>query len=252
MGLFDFFKGKGGGGQVDERALMRHAERVLDKRAMSPDRFASIEYLCRLATPEAWRALLPRYNFSVDPSITDREEKNYIFEAITAHPDTAVEPVKEYLRSAPSLTWPINMLRKMLPREQFVGELIEVLKTYDTGYEKNPERKIQIIMALENEPDARVPAAVIPFLGDFSEDVRFHAVRTLVAQGDESARGPLLKLLLEDTSVRIRTTIVEGLAERGWAIDPDQRDRVAQILQTVPTGPWVVSKELKICRPVRL
>ena len=107
MGLFDFFKGRGGGGNNDERALMRHAERVLDKRAMSPDRFASIEFLARMATPEAWRALLPRLNFAVDPSITDREEKQYIYEAIIGSKDTAVEPVKEYLRVAPSLTQPV-------------------------------------------------------------------------------------------------------------------------------------------------
>lgn len=254
MGLFDFLKGsKGGkGAETDEKALMRHAERVMDKRAMSPDRFASIEYLCKLGTAEAWRALLPRYNFTVDPSITDQEEKQYIFEAITADPDEAVEPVREYLRSTLAIQWPIKMLRSMLSREDFVKEIIEYLETFDTGYERNPERKIQLIAALETEPDPRVTAAVLPFLEDFNEDVRFHAVRTLTAQADESARAPLLKLLLDDSSVRIRATVVEGFAERGWPIEPSQRDRVAQLLQLVPTGPWIVTKDLKISRPVRL
>jgi hypothetical protein len=85
MGLFDFFKGKGAAsGDAQEKTLMRHAERVLDKRAMSPDRFASIEYLARLGTEEAWRALLPRYNFTVDPTITDREEKAYRTNKVSA------------------------------------------------------------------------------------------------------------------------------------------------------------------------
>jgi hypothetical protein len=247
MGLFDFLKGKGGGRETDERAVLRHAERVMDKRAMSPDRFASIEYLCKLGTAEAWRALLPRYNFVVDPSITDREEKQFIFESITSNPENAVEPVSEYLRAALSLTWPIKMLKSMLSREDFVSELLEFLGTFDTGYEKNSERKGQLIAALEEEPDPHVTAGVLPFLEDFNEDVRFHAVRTLVAQGDEAAKAPLVKLLLNDASVRIRSTVVDGLGERGWTIDAADRDKVAPILQAVP-GNWALSKEGAIAR----
>ncbi len=251
MGLFDFLKG-GSKTDSDERAVLRHAERVMDKRAMSPDRFASIEYLCRLATAEAWRALLPRFNFNVDPSITDREEKTYIFDSITANFENAVEPVKEFLRVSPSLTWPMKMLKTMVSSEDLVTELVSFLATYDTGYEKNAERKGQLISALEEEIDPRVPAAVLPFLADFTEDIRFAAVRTLVAQADEVAREPLIKLLIEDTSARIRSTVVEGLAERGWAIDVGQRDQIAKLLQLVPNGPWVITKDQKITRATRL
>src|SRR5260221_1335551 len=127
MGLFDFLKGRGGGAESDERAILRHSERVMDKRAMSPDRFASIEFLCKLGTAEAWRALLPRFNFVVDPSITDREEKSFIFESITGTPDNAVDPVKEYLRTTQAINWPIKMLRSMLEREDLVTELIDFL-----------------------------------------------------------------------------------------------------------------------------
>lgn len=237
MGLFDFFKGKGGG-SADERTIQKHAERVMDKRAMSPDRFASIEFLCKLGTPEAWRAALARYNFSVDPSITDREEKQYIFEAVVGSPEKSVEPVREFLRSASALNWPIKMLRTMLEPADFIGEMLEFLATFDTGYEKNAERKAELIMAVEDPVDERVTAVVLPFLEDFTEDVRFHAVRTLVAQGDETARGPLLKLLLADGSMRIRATVVEGLAEKGWSVDADLRDKVLPLVRSVPTGPW--------------
>ena len=150
MGLFDFFKGKGAAsGDAQEKTLMRHAERVLDKRAMSPDRFASIEYLCNLATEDAWRALLPRYNFVVDPSITDREEKQFIFDRLSRAPESAVVPVKEFLRKTTSVNWAIKMLRALVSEEQFVGEMAAILKNEDTNYQKNPERKIQAIVALE-------------------------------------------------------------------------------------------------------
>ncbi|MBI5513593.1 MAG: HEAT repeat domain-containing protein [Deltaproteobacteria bacterium] len=250
MGLFDFLK-RGGGGAMGEAAIGRHAERVLDKRGMSPDRFPSIEYLCRLGTEDAWRAVLPRYNFTVDPSITDREEKQYIFDQLKDSPETALEPVKEFVRKTSAVNWPLKMLRAIQEPEDFVETLLEVLKGEDTSYQKNPERKIQVIIALEDEVDARVPPAVLPFLEDVSEDTRFHAVRTLLAQGDASAVEPLWALFVRDDSMRIRTTIADGMAERSWAAPEGDREKVAQLLLRVPNGPYTLSPELQVQRPPR-
>lgn len=247
MGLFDFFKGKGGG-TADERTIQKHAERVMDKRAMSPDRFGSIEFLCKLNTPEAWRAVLTRYNFSVDPSITDREEKQFIYESVIANPEKAVEPVREFLRTAQALNWPLKMLREMLEPADFIAEVLEFLETFDTGYEKNAERKSELIMAVEEPADERVSAVVLKFLEDFTEDVRFHAVRTLAVQGSDEARDPLLKLLLTDESMRIRTTVTEALSERGWLVPEEQRPRVAQLVSSVPTGRWGLDPDGRIVR----
>lgn len=237
MGLFDFLRGRNSGGADP---LQKHAERVLDKRAMSPDRFASIEYLCNVATDEAWRALLPRFNFTVDPSITDREEKQFILEHISEAGDTAVEPVKEFLRKAQAVNWPIKMLRALLPAEEFVAELIDVLAGQETAYQKNAEQKNQAIIALEDCPDPRVPDAVAPFLDDVSEDTRFHAVRTLLAQGDPKSAAPIYELLVRDDSLRIRTNVAEGLAEKGWACPEELREKVVAVLPRIATGPYTL------------
>ncbi len=252
MGLFDFFKRGGGGAEAQERALMRHAERVQDKRAMSPDRFGSIEYLCQLGTEEAWRALLPRYNFTVDPSITDREEKQYIFDQISKATDTAVDPVKEYLRKAPTaVNWSLKMLRELLDREAFVAELLSLLEAEDTSYQKNPERKLQAIIHLEELPDPRVTPALLRFLDDVSEDARFHTVRTLLAQGDESAGDPLFELLGRDESMRVKTTIADGLSDQGRQCPEEHRERVASVLPRIPTGPFSFDSEGRLSRPSR-
>lgn len=244
MGLFDFFKGKGAAsGDAQEKTLMRHAERVLDKRAMSPDRFASIEYLCRLGTEEAWRALLPRYNFTVDPTITDREEKAYILESISKAGDAAVGPVKEYLLKANAVNWPIKMLRALVSEEQFVGEMAAILKNEDTNYQKNPERKIQAIVALEEVQDPRIAAAVLPFLDDVSEDTRFYAVRTLLAQDAPETADALLELLARDDSMRIKTTLADGLLERGWPCGEAAREKAAPVLPRLPNGPFSFDPE---------
>lgn len=251
MGLFDFFRKSPGGPAEQERLLARHIERVMDKRSLSPDRFASIEYLSKLGTDDAWRALLPRLNFTVDPSITDREEKQYIFDSVVRGGESAIEPVKEFLRKSQSVNWPLKMLRELLPAEDFVTELVDILKGEDTVYQKNPERKIQSIIALEKDKDPRVAPAVIPFLEDASEDTRFHAARTLLAQEDVAAAPALAALLVRDDSMRIRTTVVDGLVARGWAIPEEHREKVGALLVRLPNGPFVMGTDGLVSRPGR-
>src|SRR5262249_10448243 len=160
---------------------------------------------------EAWRALLPRFNFVVDKFAFDEQDKEYLYEAIVSAGPPVLDPLREYLRTAPTLTYPIKMLKAIVSSQELVSDLLEMLSKFDTGYEKNPERKIRFLSGLERDPDPGVTPAVLPFLEDFNEDVRFHAVRALVAQGDEAARLPLLTVLLGDSSVRLRTTIIDGL-----------------------------------------
>ncbi len=242
MGFLDFlFKRGDSAGAGGEAALLKHAERVLDKRAMSPDRFASIEYLCNLATEDAWRALLPRYNFIVDPSITDREEKHYIFDRVSHATETAVEPVKEFLRKTTSVNWALKILRELVSPEEFVTELLDVLQGEGTTYQKNADRKINIIMALEDVLDPRITAALLGFLEDVNEDVRFHTVRTLLAQGDsEAAAGSLAALLGREESMRIKTNIADGLAEKAWSVPEEHRERTLAVLPRLPTGPYTL------------
>ncbi|MDP3279316.1 MAG: hypothetical protein Q8Q09_29260 [Deltaproteobacteria bacterium] len=249
MGLFDFFKGKSDKTAVDEKSLSRHAERIMDKRALSPDRFASIDFLCKVGTPEGWRAVLPRFNFNVDPSITDREEKQYIFDAAVLDPEHAIDPVCEFLKTAETLHWPIKVLRKITTSERIVSELLAILDGFDTGYGRNADRKAQVIAELENDNDPRIAESALPFLRDFSEDVRFHAVRTIMAQDAESeASAALSKLLIEDESTRIRTTVLEGYLQNGWKVSHPDRAALERVLLTVATANWRLTDDGKVTR----
>ena len=63
-----------------------------NRRAQAVDRWEAIQALARMQTPEAVEALLPRFTFYVDPSITDQEEKDAAFEGIVATGEAAVAP----------------------------------------------------------------------------------------------------------------------------------------------------------------
>src|SRR5690606_26814730 len=67
MGLFDIF------GDREQRAIKKHAGRVANKRSQSPERWESIQALGQMKSREAVEALLVRFNFRIEPSISDQE-----------------------------------------------------------------------------------------------------------------------------------------------------------------------------------
>src|SRR6476619_5261841 len=92
MGIFDFLKGKGGGkstpppagapaGAVDKK-VAGPAKVVGEKRAQTYDRIEAIQALVDMRVPEAAAALLKRFTFSIDPSITHQEEMDIALQGI--------------------------------------------------------------------------------------------------------------------------------------------------------------------------
>lgn len=231
MGLLDLFSRKGPG------AIRKHAARVANKRAQNPDRWESIQALSDMRTREAVEALLRRFTFRIDPSITDHEEKEAAFQGIVAAGDEAVEPVRQFLRSGDSISWPLKMLEQLLPPEEVVGELLALLERMDTEYERDPEKKIQVIAYLEDREDDRIVKAVMPFLDDVNETVRFHSVGAVLAQDNaEQARDRLLDVFVAEESVRVRARILDGFLAREWSI-PDER--LEAVRPKLPTG-WAL------------
>lgn len=229
MGFFDFL----GGGP--ERVLRKHAERVANKRAQAPDRAESIRYLAGLRSAAAVEALLPRFGFAVDPSIIDQEEKEEAFEAIVAAgPEAALDPVRDYFRRAATISWPLKVLGHLLTPEEVVDEILAVIVDLDIEYLRDPERKQQLLAALETFRSPMIAEAVLRFLEDVNETARYHAVGALLEQDPSDAvDAALLQRITADDSMRVRARIVAGLADRKLVVPPEARDAIKKAL---PTG----------------
>src|ERR1043165_6360876 len=113
MGLFDLFKSKSGGGskggEKKSNAAAKWAEAAGSKRAQRYDRQEAIAELCKLKSADAVEALLKRFTFATDPSITDQEEKEAVFEGIVSAGREAIEPVRAFAAKAESLAWPVRI-----------------------------------------------------------------------------------------------------------------------------------------------
>ena len=232
MGLFDLFKGKSKGKEGDKKSnpAAKWAEAAGSKRAQAYDRQEALHELAKLKTPEAAEALLRRFTFVTDPSITDQEEKEIAFDAIVAVGKDAIEPVRAFAAKAESLAWPMRILKELLDEEALVDELIVWLSKWDTEYAKFIDPKLQILAALEDYRNPKIREAVTPFLEDQTEQARFNAVATVLSQKEPESLDALVARLLEEESVRIRTKIADGVCQLGWEIAEDKRDAVRKVL----------------------
>lgn len=217
MGLFDWF-----GKKSPEEQAKKHAARVADKRGYAPDRWDSIRTLAEYAHPEAAKVLLTRFTFRIDPGITDQEEKDLAFRGVVAAGEGAIPHIRAFLETAESATWPVKMLAALMPEEKVVEEILAVLEKLDVSYTKDPQRKIQLLMELESRKHPKIVEAVLRFLDDPNESVRFHAVQVLGAQPSIDAAVDALRSRFEtEESVRLRAVILDAFMAHGIGFAPE-------------------------------
>ena len=161
---------------------------------------------------------MKRFTFVMDPSITDQEEKDAAFAGVLRAGREAVEPVRAFAAKAESLAWPMRIIKELVSEEEYVDELLLWLSQWDTEYAKFVDPKVQILVSLEDHKNPKIADAVVRFLGDVNEPARFHAVTTLLAQDEPRMVTPLLRVLDEEESVRVRIRVADGLAARGSII----------------------------------
>jgi hypothetical protein len=239
MGLFDLFKsggGKGAKAPLTEKptsaatAAAKWAEKAGDKRAQNYDRQEALAALSEMGTAEAAAALLKRFTFKIDPSITDEEEKEGAYDGVLRAGQAAVEPVRAFAAKAESLAWPMKILKGLLDENAFVEEILVWLSRWDIEYAKFIDPKLHILSALGGYKDEKIQPAVLPFLEDVNEEARFLAVGAILAQDDASAVGPLLDRLLVEESFRVKHKILDGLLARSWPVPEERRESVRKVL----------------------
>ena len=232
MGLFDFLKGgsSSNDGKKKPPAAAKFADAAGSKRAQPYDRQEAIQELGKLGTPEAVEALLKRFTFATDPSITDQEEKEAAYEGILKAGKEGLEPIRVFAGKAESLSWPLRILKAIFDEEELVDELLTWLGKWDTEYAKFIDPKLQLLEELAEHKNAKIREAVEPFLQDVNDPARFNAVAATLTQKDTASVGPLLDLLVDEESTRIRTKIADGFAALAWEVPEDRRDAVRKVL----------------------
>lgn len=233
MGLFDFLgkKKPSGSAAGSDREVQRLERIVANKLSQNIDRQEAIEALSKMGTRASAAALLKRFDWLMDPTILDSEEKEAALTGIVRAGEAAIEPIRAYCRKSVSLTWALKALNRIVPPERLTEELLALLDQFDTEYIRNPEPKIQLIGELAQHPNEDVRIAVEPFLNDASEPVRFAAATALIQLDMAESVTSLVAALETEEALRIKNRIAQGLAERKWPV-PD--DMLATCKQALP------------------
>jgi hypothetical protein len=231
FGLFD--KGK---------SLQRTIEKATNKLAQQPDRWGALERLREDGTEEAIFGLCKRWSITSLVSVQDEQEKAWVVDVMIEKGAMVLAPLRKFMRSAPHLSYPLKALGQVASKEQALEIVDEVLAEEPPGYTRDPERKLDVIRWLTEWPKATAADVVprlVPYLGDFDENVRWAATDGLghhdLTIADAGAK--LIDALLrpEEESGRLRRRIVEVLDESKVPLG-DRDDRVQAML----SGPLAV------------
>jgi HEAT repeat protein len=230
MGLFDFLGKKKQGGEASEREVQRFERIVGSKLSQNIDRQEAIEALSKMGTRASAAALLKRFDWVMDPTILDSEEKEAALAGVVRAGEEAIEPIRAYCRKSESLLWALRGLGKIVPTDRLAEELLALLDQFDTEYIRNPEPKIQLITELSHHPTEDVCIAVEPFLNDASEPVRFAAATALFELKLPESAPSLVAALETEESLRIKNRIAQGLVDRRWPVPEEQLATCKQAL----------------------
>ena len=87
--------------------------------------------LQEIATPEAIYGLARRFSATSENLGIDQEEKKHVQDVLVGFGDDAVEPLKRYIKNHDHVTWSIDALKQLLPKEQLLAFLLGILKGGD-------------------------------------------------------------------------------------------------------------------------
>ena len=240
MGLFDFLKKNSAPPAASSAAapadknVARLGRIAGDKLAQNYDRHDAIDALTRIESAESAAALLKRFTFSIEPSITDQEEKELAFHGVVACGERAIEPILTFCARAESLTWPLKILREILPEPRYVEELVDLLDNHDTDYSRNVEPKVQLLSALSGHRGDDVVEVLLRFLEDVSEPVRFQTILSLFSLEDQTLVPKILERIASEESVRLVTKVADCLATRSWTVPDEHREPFGRALRASP------------------
>jgi HEAT repeat protein len=223
-----------------DRALRRAMEKVTSKHAQSVDRFSAMEKLGKDGSEEALHALCTRFGFKYDKTIEDQQEKQWVVDTLVNKGADALPAVRRYMKTAPSLHYPLIVLGRIADKDTLFEIVDEILADEPPGYTRDPERRTDVLSWLgewDEAPNKEVARRILPYLADFDENVRYKAVDSIGFKPSPEAAGPLVQALVreEEESRRLRQRIAEVLSENQWDLGERKAD-VAALLETQLSG----------------
>jgi hypothetical protein len=205
--------------EPSEGQIRRAIKQTTQIHGEAGTRLAAMERLASWKTPESAAALLRRFTVQTTQSSMDLEEKQYTVRLLAEMGKVAVDPILNFIKVEPDVTYPVQALKKICSSEEFHTALLNIMNGFSAGYTRWPEAKAVLIGFLSDEAFAQVSKTVLHFLDDDDDDVCIAAIDYLARNGEEEIREKLLQLFLDaEERPRVRGRILDHFCEREWTV----------------------------------
>jgi HEAT repeat protein len=232
--ILDFFRGN----PSSPHQIDRLVKRLTETGGEDGPRIEAAQKLAEIGTPEAIYALLKRFTISAKVITQDIEEKRMVVEFLVDEGNDAVEPILRFLKQYHQVEWPVQALTKILPQEEWVPQLVDVLQNVAQNPFTSPEHRTSLIKAMHGHVTSEIAATLKKSLKDDDDDVRIAAIQAMAEVGEE-IRELLLESFIEASDrPRIRIAVAELFADHDWPVKGFR----PTIEQTLPDGFYLTAK----------
>ncbi len=244
MGFFGRLFGSGGDAEQEGRTakaghspqVARLLKKASNKFGQAQDRQLALTSLAELGTEEAIEALLQRYTFRIEQTIGDEEEKRMVFESLVRLGPPAVPPILRFLQTQNAPFWPAKALTEIVGPDQTVTHLMTLIEGMEAVFDRDIERKVELVSNLREFKDPRVRDMLLGFLKDDNEEFRVQALEGLADLGSEEMGDVLVERLLDEGETqRVKTAILNLLIDRRWKVKRHKES----IRKVIPDAFWI-------------
>ena len=205
--------------------------KISNMYGQTADRRYYLDQLAAMGPELAPKRLITRFTVRCDNGTNDADEKELTKCLLVGLGRASVDPLKDFLRKHDKdFNWPYRTLEDLVTREELTEFVVELLNSIGPDYVRNPERKEQLILVVKSFKDDAVGKAVLPYLGDDNETIRFVAADAVITHGHDYGIEALAKRFAVETSQRVLTLIAESFRDKNWTVPEDCRDAVGSHL----------------------
>lgn len=219
MSIFSWFS--------KDSSLRRQRETALKKLTnmfyQTLDRRAAAQDMARLAAEgdeDAVLILLRRFEHIAPNHFIDQDEKELVHNLLVELGESVAPTIRAHIRkTGQPVYWALKALTEIEGPACVRTYLAELLRITDNGYWRDPQKKHNLMQAAVEVEDDAICEALIPFLEDHHEDIRYVALDALLRFKRSEAREPLLaRLASEEESQRLQQRLLQGFVELGWPV----------------------------------
>ncbi|MEC9441786.1 MAG: hypothetical protein VYE40_11830 [Myxococcota bacterium] len=233
MGLLDFLFDKE---KSAERKLQKAEKKVTNMFLQAPERQYVFTELRDVGTSEAVWILLQRYNENNPNTTLDIEEKQLVFDILKrmardADADVIGQVKRFVLEKEEKINWPMKVLQALLPEDEYIAFIVEVLETCQTEYQRTVEKKQELMLRSTELEDPALADQIARFICDDNETIRFLAFDAALNQkGTEALSEAMFSQFLTEESGRIQQKLPQLVGRRDVIVPEELREQVGEWL----------------------